>query len=51
MGALAYIRLEEALIALTVVVALGLIGSAAIYWLLRPKKDATDDRDPFGDSH
>jgi hypothetical protein len=50
MGALAYIRLAEALIAAAVVLAAGLIGSAAIYWLLRPKKDAPEDRDPFGDS-
>jgi hypothetical protein len=51
MGAVAYIQVEEALIAVAVVLAVGLIGSAAIYWLLRPKKDAPDDRDPFGDSN
>jgi hypothetical protein len=50
MGALAYIQLGLALIAAAVVLAVGLIGSATIYWLLRPKKNAPDDRDPFGEA-
>jgi hypothetical protein len=42
--------LEEALIAVALALAAGLIGSATIYLALRSRMDTPDDRDLFGDT-